>query len=330
MRLTVLLACLALASAPAPSPAACGGSDMLAALSQDDPATLAAIEGRAAAVPNGEGRFWRVERPGSAPSHLFGTFHTSAAAATVPDAAWTALDDARLAVFELDLDEQAATKARVARNPELAFDRSAPPLSSRLDAESLATVRTALTMRGMPGVLSEQMRPWMLFSLLSLPVCELQAQMMGAQALDAAMAQRAQEAGVPQQGLETFDDVIDAFDRIGPDVLLAMLTGGRAMLDIEEDSFRTGRDLYAAGRIAAIAAFSAWVTDRYAGPGAAASMNTALAVLLDDRNAAWLPTLEDALEGGGAFIAVGTLHLPGEHGLVALLRDRGWTVTRLD
>jgi uncharacterized protein YbaP (TraB family) len=36
------------------------------------------------------------------------------------------------------------------------------------------------------------------------------------------------------------------------------------------------------------------------------------------------------LEEGGAFIAVGALHLPGEAGLVELLRAKGYTVTAED
>jgi uncharacterized protein YbaP (TraB family) len=36
------------------------------------------------------------------------------------------------------------------------------------------------------------------------------------------------------------------------------------------------------------------------------------------------------LAEGGAFIAVGALHLPGRHGLVALLREAGYTVTAME
>ena len=36
------------------------------------------------------------------------------------------------------------------------------------------------------------------------------------------------------------------------------------------------------------------------------------------------------LSEGGAFIAVGALHLPGRHGLVALLREAGYTVTPVE
>jgi uncharacterized protein YbaP (TraB family) len=37
----------------------------------------------------------------------------------------------------------------------------------------------------------------------------------------------------------------------------------------------------------------------------------------------------DRLEKGGAFIAVGALHLPGELGLVHLLEKQGRTLTRV-
>jgi len=36
------------------------------------------------------------------------------------------------------------------------------------------------------------------------------------------------------------------------------------------------------------------------------------------------------LEKGGAFIAVGALHLPGKTGLVALLREAGYTLTAIE
>ena len=49
-------------------------------------------------------------------------------------------------------------------------------------------------------------------------------------------------------------------------------------------------------------------------------------LLLVDRNRRWMPTIETFAHSKPTFIAVGAAHLPGEDGLVKLLRRRGYTV----
>ena len=337
----LLAACLALATglvacglAPV-ALAACGGANMLDVLADTDQAAHAAIVARAEATPNAEGRFWRIERhatsSGSAPSHLFGTFHTDQAVATVSPAVWQALDGARIALFELGAAEQDAMQARLAGDPAFAFDEAAPPLNRRLSPAGLATVARALAARGIPLDHAQQMRPWMLFSLLALPACHLEALAAGATPLDDAMAARATAGGIPHAGLETYEAALAAFGRIAPDRLLAVLVETSALGEREEDIFRTNLDLYAAGRLAMIDAFGRWLSTRPpSGPGSAALYDEVKAELVDTRNRAWLDPLEAELAEGGAFVAVGALHLPGSAGLIELLRARGWVLTRLD
>lgn len=48
--------------------------------------------------------------------------------------------------------------------------------------------------------------------------------------------------------------------------------------------------------------------------------------LLKDRNIAWMDVFPDILAKGNQFIGVGALHLPGEFGMINLLRKAGYTV----
>ncbi len=323
-----LIVCLALVASvlPAPASAACAGANMLDVLAHTDPAAHTAIVARADATPNAEGRFWRIERPEAdpepAPSYLFGTFHTDQAGPTVPDAAWQALDGARMALFELSADEQDAMQARLAGDRAFAFDANGPPLSRRLDPAGLAVIARALAARGIQlddG--AERMQPWMLFSLLAFPACHLEALAAGATSLDNVMADRARAAGIPQAGLETYEASLAAFRSIPPEQLLAMLVDTGALLEREEDIFRTNLELYAAGRVAMIDAFGRWLSTRPPSrPDSAELYDQVMAELIGTRNRAWLSPLEAELARGGAFIAVGALHLPGEDGLIALLR----------
>jgi uncharacterized protein YbaP (TraB family) len=51
-----------------------------------------------------------------------------------------------------------------------------------------------------------------------------------------------------------------------------------------------------------------------------------MSAILDDRNKNWIPKLKPLLAEGSVFIAVGALHLPGEFGLIRLLRAEGFSL----
>jgi uncharacterized protein YbaP (TraB family) len=48
--------------------------------------------------------------------------------------------------------------------------------------------------------------------------------------------------------------------------------------------------------------------------------------LLAERNHRMVRRLQELLDQGNTFIAVGALHLPGEEGMLRLLQQRGYTV----
>lgn len=50
------------------------------------------------------------------------------------------------------------------------------------------------------------------------------------------------------------------------------------------------------------------------------------AKMVDNRNMEWAKQLPELMKSNTCFIAVGALHLPGENGLINLLRKEGYKV----
>jgi uncharacterized protein YbaP (TraB family) len=48
------------------------------------------------------------------------------------------------------------------------------------------------------------------------------------------------------------------------------------------------------------------------------------------RNQKWIPIISDLILKNSTFIAVGAAHLPGEEGVLNLLRKAGYTITPVD
>lgn len=59
-------------------------------------------------------------------------------------------------------------------------------------------------------------------------------------------------------------------------------------------------------------------------------MEVANEELVNERNHRWIPVIEKNVHQGSCLIAVGALHLPGEIGLISLLRKEGYTLTPVD
>lgn len=54
-----------------------------------------------------------------------------------------------------------------------------------------------------------------------------------------------------------------------------------------------------------------------------------MAYMVDDRNQNWMKQLPEIMKQQSTFIAVGAMHLPGDNGLIALLRQAGYTLKPL-
>jgi len=178
--------------------AECGGADLLARLAADDPAAHAALFERARDKANGQGKFWRVNRPGVAPSYLFGTFHnTGIARQPLDPAVAAALGQARLMLVEVTLAEQARMQKRIQTDPAFVFADGGNGVIELLSADERAAATPALADMAIGVAVAGKLHRWLLFSALAVPFCLQEDMRAGQPLLDNLLSAKAERAGIP-------------------------------------------------------------------------------------------------------------------------------------
>ncbi|MGH8074733.1 MAG: TraB/GumN family protein [Lysobacter sp.] len=144
------------------------------------------------------------------------------------------------------------------------------------------------------------------------------------QGLDRHLMARAGAEGKPASGLEMFEDQLRALDSIPME---EQVVGLADFLDRPQEMPTTLAALHQAWRDGDIGALDALTRLEMLEktPETYRTVNVA-------RNEAWLPQLQARLEAPGdddTLVVVGALHLLGEDGLVAQLRNKGYDVERI-
>ncbi len=310
---------------------ACGGENLLERMRESGDPRLDDIEAAAADVPNGSGKFWRIAMDGRADSYLYGTMHVSDPRVTALEPnVEAAMQDAGTVIIETDeLVRPEGAQAAIFANPELTMFTDGTTLKTLLEPEDYALVESELESIGVPIVAVQRMKPWMIASLVALPDCEMERKSDGMAFLDKQIAEDALADGKVLKGLETIEEQLSAMASLPIEFHVQGLIETISLGPLLDDVMTTMTDLYLDGEIGTIMPMI-----RAAAPPSDPQAESGYAdfeeriVLARNRTMAQraLPILED----GNAFIAVGALHLPGEEGLIELLRAEGYTVTRGD
>lgn len=307
----------------------CRGVDMIDELKTRDPALHTRIFDEAAKIENADAVLWRIEKPGMAPSHLFGTMHvTDTRITTLSPATSKALEASKAVVLEVkDLTPQ-ATAAAVAKSINLMMFTDGRRLDKLLSAEEFESVKSLVSKSGMPDDAAVVMRPWLISTLLAVSECERKNTEAGHHVLDAKIGAEAKARKIPVIGLETIESQLAAMSAIPDGEQVDMLRAGLKYANRIDDMLETLTQMYVKRSM-----------------GAAMPFNMALAAtagikpeafkgfqqeLLTKRNRKMFDGARPFVDKGGAFIAIGALHLSGPTGLVKLFRDAGYTVTAIE
>ncbi|MFN3843311.1 MAG: TraB/GumN family protein [Rehaibacterium terrae] len=172
---------------------------------------------------------------------------------------------------------------------------------------------------GMPPAFFERMKPWM----VSLVIVMGEVQRAGFRpdlGLDRHLMERAQAAGKATAGLERGEQQIAVFDGLSPAVQEEMLVRTLEQARDPESTRRLHR-LWRAGDEAGLVAYIGEELAAY--PEVYRAINA-------DRNREWLPRVRQYVDGDQrVLVVVGALHLIGDDGLPALLRETGLRVERI-
>lgn len=324
----LLVAALAVGQARAETPT-CTGVDLMEALRKDDPAAASKIEADARATPNGSGLLWKIEKAGLGTSYLFGTMHmTDPRVTALPPFAQAAFDASSTVVIETtDVLDQAKMMAAIGQKPELMMFTDKTTLQSLLSPEDAKAVEAALAERGIPLASVAKMKPWMLSAMVALPACEMARKAAGLPVLDVKLAKDAEAAGKELRGLETVTDQLEAMASLPMDFHIRGLVDTLKLGDRMDDVVETMISLYLKGEVGAI-----WPLFREVLPDGGAEEGYAAfeEVMVTARNKTMAAEADPILKEGGAFVAVGALHLPGAEGIVEILRRSGYSVTAVD
>lgn len=317
--------------ARAGEPAACTGEDLLPVMQQTDPAAYDRIAAEAAKTPNGKGIFWKIEKAGVSPSYLLGTMHvTDPRVLAMPKGASEAVAEASTIVIESDeiLDEKKAAAAML-MHPELTMFTDGSTIRDHLSADDAEKLEAGLKARGLALAAVARMKPWILSSFVALPACELARKASGASFLDKHVAEDAIKAGKKVVGLETMAEQLQAMADLPVEFHLQALIETLELGDKMDDIIETMTALYLAGDIGMTMPMLEAVAPSK--PGQDESAYAAFEKrIVTDRNKIMAERAAPLLANGKVFIAVGALHLPGEQGLVELLRQQGFTVSVIE
>nr|WP_309501354.1 TraB/GumN family protein [uncultured Roseovarius sp.] len=319
-----LLPCLLLL--PGVAAARCNGTDLIDAMTAPE---RAALQNAAADIPFPEGLLWQAER-GDTRITLFGTYHFEHAQTQAHLAALEPLIEAADAVYlEMSKADEKRLQRQLATDPSMMFITEGPTLPDLLGEEDWAALADELSKRGFPSFMAAKFKPIWASMMLGIGPCEARSGAMEAPGIDTLIGDHATQAGHETRSLEDAGTTLTLLDDFPQEEQLEAI---RLFLDWDsdpDDVAYTLRQRYLAQETALIWEYSRLISLQGGGPEAAASFEQFEQVLLIDRNIAWADLLASDAVRGNVLVAAGAAHLPGTSGVLNLLAQRGFAITRL-
>lgn len=259
--------------------------------------------------------FWSISRGGSELGYLLGTIHSEDP--RVLDFSESFVS--RLTSCQVFAMEMVPDLPTLARLTEYMHYPEAGTLEHALGTERYARVMDALSAYQVPAEWKAKMKVWAVMMTLSVPPPETGFFM------DLSLSLRAAGAGLTVSGLETLEQQLSFLEDMPMAYQVSLLD--QALADYEQvgEINRQMVDAYLSGQLSAITRIS----DEQFAELEPDIREYFLGLGIQERNRRMAGQLVILLQDSHVFAAVGALHLPGPLGVIALLREQGYTLTPL-
>ncbi|HXM82304.1 MAG TPA: TraB/GumN family protein [Burkholderiales bacterium] len=255
------------------------------------------------------GLLWRVWRNGVAPSHVYGTIHvTDPRLAELPLSVRKAFDGAKSLMLEYMPD--AYSKERFL---EAALFLDQQTLEQKIGTEDFERVVEQLQPTGLSREFVNKLKPWSV--LLNLRnAAGADGSPLDVQLLGLARARR-----MPLSQIEGVEEQIFTFDEFPMESQVALLKHSLAHRDELLALAEHTLEAYLARDLAAIWRLREEFLARH--PEIAVHQAVMMKRVVYDRSVVMAFRIQRELRRGGAFVALGALHLYGDKGVLALLEE---------
>jgi uncharacterized protein len=262
---------------------------------------------------------WRISGNGlTKPSYLFGTMHMICASdIVVSDSLKAAIKASDKVYLEVNMDDMMGLMMKVMMNPEALNMKGDTTLADLLSGEEYKAVKNHFSSGGMgsmiPFSILEKMKPFFLQAMMMEQGSKCENMII----MEQLVMNEAKKNNKKIDGLETLEFQLGVFDQI-PYKLQA-----QQLVQLATDTTKSGGnemqvlgDAYRSQDLKKM--FDLTLSD--------SSIDQYSDLLLYNRNRNWVEQLNTLMKNGSLVIAVGAGHLPGDQGVINLLRKAGYKV----
>ncbi|OZB90705.1 TraB/GumN family protein [Paenibacillus sp. XY044] len=284
-----------------------------------DPATRTVFLLSQATKEAGRGFMWEVKSNGNT-VYLVGSMHIADDSFYPLRSEFEqAFAEADYLGVEIDLSK-AADEEQQSMIMKLGMYQDGTTLKDHVSKETYAKVGDILEQNGMKPDALDAFKPWVVETTIS----SLKSVMAGYEAtegIDLYFIQKALERKIPIVELESYESQLGMFDQFSKELQEKNLNAALDNFDVLDDSMDQMADMWKKGDEKALLE----LTNSMAGD---AEYNKAMLI---DRNIGMADKIDGYLKSDKKaeyFIVVGAAHYLGEHGVIKLLEDKGYTVVR--